>query len=131
MSDINSYMTCVKNIILCSFNNAGINVGHQFFSRVEMVAVGLHGLWLSGIDYIGESCKMVVCFYLFSGISIFNFFCISDSILTPFRKRIKIEFKIYLLINELLILCMGCGNDTGKVVMINKEVLDPLLFGGL
>ncbi|XP_035539901.1 histone-lysine N-methyltransferase, H3 lysine-9 specific SUVH4-like isoform X2 [Juglans regia] len=37
----------------------GINVGHQFFSRAEMVAVGLHGLWLSGIDYIGESCKIV------------------------------------------------------------------------
>ncbi|XP_062155904.1 histone-lysine N-methyltransferase, H3 lysine-9 specific SUVH4-like isoform X2 [Alnus glutinosa] len=36
----------------------GIDIGHQFFSRAEMVAVGLHGHWLTGIDYIGESCKM-------------------------------------------------------------------------
>ncbi|XP_059640250.1 histone-lysine N-methyltransferase, H3 lysine-9 specific SUVH4-like [Cornus florida] len=32
----------------------GIEVGHQFFSRAEMVAVGLHGHWLKGIDYIGQ-----------------------------------------------------------------------------
>lgn len=36
----------------------GIKVGSQFLSRAEMVAVGLHRHWLSGIDYIGESCKM-------------------------------------------------------------------------
>ena len=29
-----------------------------------MVAVGLHGDWLNGIDYIGETCKMVVYLYL-------------------------------------------------------------------
>ncbi|KAK3003364.1 hypothetical protein RJ639_020184 [Escallonia herrerae] len=34
---------------------AGIDVGHQFFSRCEMVAVGFHGHWLNGIDYIGQS----------------------------------------------------------------------------
>ncbi|XP_021823630.1 histone-lysine N-methyltransferase, H3 lysine-9 specific SUVH4-like [Prunus avium] len=33
----------------------GIEVGHQFFSRAEMVAVGFHAHWLNGIDYIGES----------------------------------------------------------------------------
>ncbi|XP_030960394.1 histone-lysine N-methyltransferase, H3 lysine-9 specific SUVH4-like isoform X1 [Quercus lobata] len=36
----------------------GIKVGQQFLSRAEMVAVGLHGDWLNGIDYIGETCKM-------------------------------------------------------------------------
>ncbi|KAJ8759378.1 hypothetical protein K2173_006898 [Erythroxylum novogranatense] len=30
----------------------GIVVGHRFLSRAEMVAVGFHGHWLSGIDYI-------------------------------------------------------------------------------
>ncbi|KAK2968816.1 hypothetical protein RJ640_028209, partial [Escallonia rubra] len=34
---------------------AGIDAGHQFFSRCEMVAVGFHGHWLNGIDYIGQS----------------------------------------------------------------------------
>nr|XP_023924619.1 histone-lysine N-methyltransferase, H3 lysine-9 specific SUVH4-like [Quercus suber] len=36
----------------------GIKVGQQFLSRAEMVAGGLHGDWLNGIDYIGETCKM-------------------------------------------------------------------------
>ncbi|KAM6589787.1 hypothetical protein CsatA_012392 [Cannabis sativa] len=33
----------------------GIEVGRQFFSRSEMVVVGLHGHWLRGIDYMGDS----------------------------------------------------------------------------
>ncbi|KAG9138482.1 hypothetical protein Leryth_012762 [Lithospermum erythrorhizon] len=33
----------------------GIEVGHQFFSRAEMVVIGFHHHWLSGIDYIGKS----------------------------------------------------------------------------
>ncbi|KZV42046.1 histone-lysine N-methyltransferase, H3 lysine-9 specific SUVH4 [Dorcoceras hygrometricum] len=33
----------------------GIDVGHQFFSRAEMVVVGFHHHWLSGIDYIGRT----------------------------------------------------------------------------
>ncbi|KAK4558295.1 hypothetical protein RGQ29_007868 [Quercus rubra] len=36
----------------------GINVGHQFSSRAAMVAVGLHGQCLRGIDYTGESSKV-------------------------------------------------------------------------
>lgn len=35
----------------------GIDVGHQFFSRAEMVVVGFHGHWLWGIDYMGNSHK--------------------------------------------------------------------------
>ncbi|KAL6994530.1 hypothetical protein U1Q18_012632 [Sarracenia purpurea var. burkii] len=35
----------------------GVDVGHQFFSRAEMVAVGFHSHWLNGIDYIGKSRK--------------------------------------------------------------------------
>nr|XP_043625388.1 histone-lysine N-methyltransferase, H3 lysine-9 specific SUVH4-like isoform X2 [Erigeron canadensis] len=35
----------------------GIDVGYQFYSRAEMVALGLHSHWFTGIDYIGESCK--------------------------------------------------------------------------
>lgn len=34
---------------------AGIDVGHQFFSRAEMVVVGFHNHWLNGIDYVGQS----------------------------------------------------------------------------
>ncbi|XP_043703544.1 histone-lysine N-methyltransferase, H3 lysine-9 specific SUVH4-like isoform X1 [Telopea speciosissima] len=33
----------------------GINVGYQFFSRAEMVAIGFHSHWLNGIDYMGQS----------------------------------------------------------------------------
>ncbi|CAI9101031.1 OLC1v1038256C1 [Oldenlandia corymbosa var. corymbosa] len=31
----------------------GIEVGHQFFSRVEMCVLGFHSHWLNGIDFIG------------------------------------------------------------------------------
>nr|GEW88545.1 histone-lysine N-methyltransferase, H3 lysine-9 specific SUVH4 [Tanacetum cinerariifolium]GEW89760.1 histone-lysine N-methyltransferase, H3 lysine-9 specific SUVH4 [Tanacetum cinerariifolium] len=31
----------------------GVDVGHQFLSRCEMVTVGFHNHWLNGIDYIG------------------------------------------------------------------------------
>lgn len=35
----------------------GINVGDQFFSRCEMIAIGLHCHWLGGIDTIPASSK--------------------------------------------------------------------------
>jgi hypothetical protein len=49
--------SCFLKVILLSvqINNAGIEVGQQFFSRAEMVAVGFHSHWLNGIDSIGKS----------------------------------------------------------------------------
>lgn len=38
---------------------AGIDVGHQFFSRAEMVAAGFHNHWLNGIDYVGKNGSKV------------------------------------------------------------------------
>ncbi|OMO99299.1 hypothetical protein COLO4_13375 [Corchorus olitorius] len=35
----------------------GIDVGHRFYSRAEMVAVGFHSHWLNGIDYMGQAYK--------------------------------------------------------------------------
>ncbi|KAH6781844.1 histone-lysine N-methyltransferase [Perilla frutescens var. hirtella] len=35
----------------------GIDVGHQFFSRAEMVVVGFHQHWLNGIDFIGQNAS--------------------------------------------------------------------------
>ncbi|KAL0351210.1 UNVERIFIED_CONTAM: Histone-lysine N-methyltransferase, H3 lysine-9 specific SUVH4 [Sesamum radiatum] len=35
----------------------GIDVGHQFFSRAEMVVVGFHQHWLNGIDFIGQTAS--------------------------------------------------------------------------
>lgn len=35
----------------------GISVGHRFYSRAEMVAVGFHSHWLNGIDYMGQSYR--------------------------------------------------------------------------
>ncbi|XP_023633385.1 histone-lysine N-methyltransferase, H3 lysine-9 specific SUVH4-like, partial [Capsella rubella] len=35
----------------------GIAVGHRFFSRAEMCAVGFHNHWLNGIDYMGLEYK--------------------------------------------------------------------------
>ncbi|XAR52062.1 Histone-lysine N-methyltransferase [Bertholletia excelsa] len=47
------------NAILCPSTRVGsipgIDVGHQFFSRAEMVVVGFHSHWLNGIDYIGRN----------------------------------------------------------------------------
>nr|KJB31594.1 hypothetical protein B456_005G196900 [Gossypium raimondii] len=47
-----------KNEVLCHeryFGDLpGIEVGHRFYSRAEMVAVGLHKLLLKRIDYIGK-----------------------------------------------------------------------------
>ncbi|KAF4397583.1 hypothetical protein G4B88_027323 [Cannabis sativa] len=36
-------------------NIPGIDVGHQFYSRAEMVVVGFHSHWLNGIDYMGQA----------------------------------------------------------------------------
>jgi euchromatic histone-lysine N-methyltransferase len=43
---------------------SGINVGHRFYSRAEMVAVGFHSHWLNGIDYMGQFYKkgVSICF---------------------------------------------------------------------
>ncbi|KAI5072278.1 hypothetical protein GOP47_0012384 [Adiantum capillus-veneris] len=40
----------------------GINVGDQFFSRCEMVAIGLHCHWLGGIDTIPASARKTLPF---------------------------------------------------------------------
>ncbi|KAK4272249.1 hypothetical protein QN277_020833 [Acacia crassicarpa] len=37
----------------------GITVGHQFYSRAEMAAVGFHSHWLNGIDYMGQAYSKV------------------------------------------------------------------------
>lgn len=39
---------------------AGIAVGHQFYSRAEMVAVGFHSHWLNGIDFMGLKFQVKV-----------------------------------------------------------------------
>ncbi|KAF5187313.1 Histone-lysine N-methyltransferase, H3 lysine-9 specific SUVH4 [Thalictrum thalictroides] len=38
----------------------GIDVGHQFYKRTEMVVLGMHTRWMHGIEYIPEKvdCKM-------------------------------------------------------------------------
>ncbi|KAK9678085.1 hypothetical protein RND81_11G187000 [Saponaria officinalis] len=44
----------------------GVDVGHQFFSRAEMVAVGFHSHWLNGIDFMGQKyCKGKLSKYAF------------------------------------------------------------------
>uniref|UniRef100_A0ACD5XJT7 Uncharacterized protein n=1 Tax=Avena sativa TaxID=4498 RepID=A0ACD5XJT7_AVESA len=35
----------------------GIDVGDQFYSRAEMVVLGIHSHWLNGIDYMGMKYK--------------------------------------------------------------------------
>lgn len=42
-----------RRMMSCDF--VGIDVGHQFYSRAEMVVVGVHSHWLNGIDYMGVS----------------------------------------------------------------------------
>ncbi|XP_057982560.1 histone-lysine N-methyltransferase, H3 lysine-9 specific SUVH4 isoform X2 [Malania oleifera] len=43
----------------------GVDVGYQFFSRAEMVAVGFHCHWLNGIDYMGKSYEREYVGYTF------------------------------------------------------------------
>lgn len=38
----------------------GIHVGDHFFSRCEMMAIGLHCHWLAGIDFIGAAYKKIM-----------------------------------------------------------------------
>ncbi|KAI3929811.1 hypothetical protein MKX01_025979 [Papaver californicum] len=38
----------------------GVDVGHQFYSRAEMVVVGLHSHWLNGTDFMGAKFKKMV-----------------------------------------------------------------------
>ncbi|XP_040865566.1 tubulin beta-1 chain-like [Glycine max] len=47
------YDICVCTLKLT--NPSCIDVGYQFYSRAEMVAVGFHSHWLNGIDYMGQS----------------------------------------------------------------------------
>ncbi|KAK9117704.1 hypothetical protein Sjap_016651 [Stephania japonica] len=35
----------------------GVDVGFQFYSRAEMVAIGFHSHWLNGIDYMGQAYR--------------------------------------------------------------------------
>ncbi|WVZ05248.1 hypothetical protein V8G54_018594 [Vigna mungo] len=53
------YLMMENNEILYSEKRIGsipgIEVGYQFYSRAEMVAVGFHSHWLNGIDYMGQS----------------------------------------------------------------------------
>ncbi|KAI3982140.1 hypothetical protein MKX01_019046 [Papaver californicum] len=39
------------------FHVTGVDVGHQFYSRAEMVVVGLHSHWLNGNDFMGAKFK--------------------------------------------------------------------------
>ena len=38
---------------------AGLDVGHKFVSRAEMVSIGLHHHWLKGIDYLDNVTDIV------------------------------------------------------------------------
>ncbi|XP_059434558.1 histone-lysine N-methyltransferase, H3 lysine-9 specific SUVH4-like [Corylus avellana] len=51
MMEANEILNPVKRI----GDVPGIKVGHQFYARAEMVAVGFHSHWLNGIDYMGQS----------------------------------------------------------------------------
>lgn len=39
--------------------SAGLNVGHKFFSRAEMVSIGLHSHSLKGIDFVDKVTEKV------------------------------------------------------------------------
>lgn len=46
-------------------NLPGVDVGFQFYSRAEMVAVGFHAHWLNGIDFVGMECCKLAMFSTF------------------------------------------------------------------
>ena len=45
------FMDAQCDVFLFLFS--GIDVGDQFYSRAEMVVLGIHSHWLNGIDYMG------------------------------------------------------------------------------
>lgn len=60
LNDVQYFQGIILRSIYLALLIAGIDVGHKFFSRVEMVVVGFHNHWLSGIDFIGGSgCKVM------------------------------------------------------------------------
>lgn len=59
---------------------AGVDVGHQFFSRCEMVTVGFHNHWLNGIDYIGNSQKEVILFNQGTNLTLLLSFVVVSSV---------------------------------------------------
>jgi hypothetical protein len=53
-----SMSTIIHSYLLDVF--LGIDVGDQFYSRAEMVVLGIHSHWLNGIDYMGMKYKEMV-----------------------------------------------------------------------
>ena len=49
MQEMNAVLYPEKRI----WHLPGIDVGDQFYSRAEMVVLGIHSHWLNGIDYMG------------------------------------------------------------------------------
>jgi hypothetical protein len=45
------YIDVQSDALIQSFS--GIDVGDRFYSRAEMVVLGIHSHWLNGIDYMG------------------------------------------------------------------------------
>lgn len=61
-----SFLKLVELWLLKFLKMAGVIVGHQFFSRAEMVVLGFHCHWMNGIDYMGNAYrKGVMHFSLF------------------------------------------------------------------
>ena len=55
------YRICeLQQIFLICALWAGIDVGQHFYSRAEMVSLGMHSHWLNGIDYMGASYSKLV-----------------------------------------------------------------------
>ncbi|KAE8661663.1 Histone-lysine N-methyltransferase, H3 lysine-9 specific SUVH4 [Hibiscus syriacus] len=52
----------IKRPDLKAMAKASIDVGHQFYSRAEMVAVGFHSHWLNGTDFMGRFYRKGVHF---------------------------------------------------------------------
>ena len=55
-----SVFTILPSYLLDVFSFIGIDVGDQFYSRAEMVVLGIHSHWLNGIDYMGMKYKEMV-----------------------------------------------------------------------
>ena len=58
------------SVVLIFLVMVGIDVGYQFYSHAEIVAIGFHSHWLNGIDYMGQSyakaiMKFLAMLYLF------------------------------------------------------------------
>ncbi|XP_058734197.1 BTB/POZ domain-containing protein At1g63850-like [Vicia villosa] len=88
-----------------------VEVGYQFYSRAEMVAIGFHSQWLNGIDYIGQSYSKEVSAAIGFDAGVLS--CLEYLEAAPWAE--DEEDKVASLLSELRLEAVGAGEVLKRV----------------